>query len=127
PDPERPVKTISLSRGSSTSTLRRLCSRAPRMRIDPPTVGQGTRSRRSSNGRSEAENSRPDVGPGGRAPIEAVERVMWIHPHQDPHSVAVSVTDQPRVTVRQTIHLHRRSREFTAHPDPPRHERTEPR
>src|SRR5450631_2536212 len=30
PDPERPVKTISRSRGRSRETSRRLCSRAPR-------------------------------------------------------------------------------------------------
>src|SRR5256714_13632730 len=30
PDPDRPVKTISLSRGSSMLTFLRLCSRAPR-------------------------------------------------------------------------------------------------
>src|SRR5690606_13778369 len=33
PEPDRPVKTMSLSRGSSTVTFLRLCSRAPRMRI----------------------------------------------------------------------------------------------
>src|SRR5215470_10752641 len=38
PEPDRPVKTISLSRGSSRSTLRRLCSRAPRMVIESATV-----------------------------------------------------------------------------------------
>src|SRR4029077_7288194 len=38
PDPDSPVKTISLSRGSSRSTLRRLCSRAPRIRIELPSV-----------------------------------------------------------------------------------------
>ncbi|CPU65695.1 Uncharacterised protein [Mycobacteroides abscessus] len=31
PEPESPVKTMSLSRGRSRSTLRRLCSRAPEM------------------------------------------------------------------------------------------------
>src|SRR3954451_21177864 len=31
PEPERPVKTISFSRGSSNERLRRLCSRAPRI------------------------------------------------------------------------------------------------
>src|SRR5271163_2557228 len=30
PEPDRPVKTISLSRGRSSETSRRLCSRAPR-------------------------------------------------------------------------------------------------
>src|SRR5580704_13932568 len=30
PEPERPVKTISRSRGRSSETSRRLCSRAPR-------------------------------------------------------------------------------------------------
>jgi hypothetical protein len=33
PDPDRPVKTISLSRGSSSDRFLRLCSRAPRMRM----------------------------------------------------------------------------------------------
>src|SRR5512132_3459042 len=33
PEPERPVITVSESRGISTSMLRRLCSRAPRMTI----------------------------------------------------------------------------------------------
>src|SRR5205085_7166073 len=31
PEPDRPVNTTSLSRGISTSTFFRLCSRAPRM------------------------------------------------------------------------------------------------
>lgn len=34
PDPERPVNTISLSRGSSTVRFLRLCSRAPLMSIE---------------------------------------------------------------------------------------------
>ncbi|GAA08399.1 hypothetical protein ATPR_1403 [Acetobacter tropicalis NBRC 101654] len=33
PDPETPVKTTNWSRGKSTSTFFRLCSRAPRTRI----------------------------------------------------------------------------------------------
>src|SRR5690606_2305009 len=33
PDPDKPVKTISLSRGNSRVRFLRLCSRAPRMRI----------------------------------------------------------------------------------------------
>src|SRR4029079_15118393 len=33
PEPESPVNTINCSRGSTRSTLRRLCSRAPRIRI----------------------------------------------------------------------------------------------
>src|SRR5215468_4865359 len=33
PEPERPVNTTSLSRGISTSTFLRLCSRAPRIVI----------------------------------------------------------------------------------------------
>src|ERR1700742_198018 len=33
PEPDSPVNTTSLSRGISTSTFLRLCSRAPRMRI----------------------------------------------------------------------------------------------
>src|SRR5437899_12879233 len=35
PDPLRPVMTTSLSRGISTSRFLRLCSRAPRMMIEP--------------------------------------------------------------------------------------------
>lgn len=34
PDPERPVKTINLSRGSSSVRFLRLCSRAPLMCIE---------------------------------------------------------------------------------------------
>src|ERR1700733_12810455 len=33
PDPDRPVSTVSVSRGISTSTFLRLCSRAPRMEM----------------------------------------------------------------------------------------------
>src|SRR6185312_6966036 len=33
PEPERPVSTVSVSRGISTSTFLRLCSRAPRMEM----------------------------------------------------------------------------------------------
>src|SRR5262249_27007030 len=33
PEPERPVRTVSVSRGISTSTFFRLCSRAPRMEM----------------------------------------------------------------------------------------------
>ena len=33
PDPDKPVNTISLSRGISTLTFFRLCSRAPRTTI----------------------------------------------------------------------------------------------
>src|SRR6185437_9426256 len=33
PEPDRPVNTVSVSRGISTSTFLRLCSRAPRMEI----------------------------------------------------------------------------------------------
>src|SRR5215208_680698 len=48
PDPESPVTTVSLSRGISTSMLRRLCSRAPRMisfssGIDPKIDRWGVR------------------------------------------------------------------------------------
>src|ERR1700757_3110646 len=35
PDPDRPVITVSLSRGMTTSTFLRLCSRAPRTWILP--------------------------------------------------------------------------------------------
>src|SRR5262245_53118650 len=36
PDPDRPVKTTSFSRGSSTLTFLRLCSRAPRTQMVGP-------------------------------------------------------------------------------------------
>src|SRR2546429_6864143 len=39
PDPLRPVMTTSLSRGISTSRFLRLCSRAPRMMIEPAIDG----------------------------------------------------------------------------------------
>src|SRR5271165_3811845 len=37
PEPDRPVKTTSLSRGMVRSTFLRLCSRAPRMTIARPS------------------------------------------------------------------------------------------
>src|SRR2546427_653199 len=40
PDPLRPVMTTSLSRGISTSRFLRLCSRAPRMMIEPAIRGE---------------------------------------------------------------------------------------
>ena len=46
PEPEIPVNTMSLSRGSSRSTLRRLCSRAPRIVIVSATVRPWYRLRR---------------------------------------------------------------------------------
>src|SRR5690606_27863446 len=39
PDPDRPVITISLSRGSSRSMFLRLCVRAPRMRMESIAIG----------------------------------------------------------------------------------------
>src|SRR5208283_4095176 len=39
PEPERPVKTTSLSRGIAKSTFFRLCSRAPRITIARPSKG----------------------------------------------------------------------------------------
>src|SRR4051812_39440788 len=38
PEPESPVNTMSLSRGSSSEMLRRLCSRAPRIVMVSATV-----------------------------------------------------------------------------------------
>ena len=40
PDPDNPVIATSWSRGMSTSIFLRLCSRAPRMRIDLILIGQ---------------------------------------------------------------------------------------
>src|SRR6478752_4427972 len=48
PDPDRPVNTMSLSRGRSRSTLRRLCSRAPcttRRSFTPASVRSATDNR----------------------------------------------------------------------------------
>src|SRR4030088_3241464 len=42
PDPDRPVKTMSRSRGRSRETLRRLCSRAPRTISLSDIGGQAT-------------------------------------------------------------------------------------
>src|SRR6185437_4676454 len=39
PEPDRPVNTTSWSRGISTSTFLRLCSRAPRMAITRESFG----------------------------------------------------------------------------------------
>src|ERR1700709_2463107 len=49
PDPETPVKTTSASRGTSTSTLRRLCSRAPRTRTQG-SVGEAAGAERGRGG-----------------------------------------------------------------------------
>ena len=43
PEPETPVITTSLSRGISTERFLRLCSRAPRTRIDFSGVAMGRR------------------------------------------------------------------------------------
>src|ERR1035437_5848251 len=39
PEPDRPVMTVRLSRGISTSTFFRLCSRAPRTWMEPAIEG----------------------------------------------------------------------------------------
>src|SRR3954451_9333836 len=54
-EPDSPVKTMSLSRGRSIETLRRLCSRAPRI------------TRESAIGRSAYRFCLPDVPTSGRA------------------------------------------------------------
>src|SRR4051812_5895186 len=51
PEPDSPVNTMSLSRGSSNETLRRLCSRAPRI-----TSLSDTPREYAGSGRSEHEN-----------------------------------------------------------------------
>src|SRR3954465_8528263 len=50
PDPERPVKTMSVSRGSSSETLRRLCSRAPRITSLSDTAPRLPASRSNDDG-----------------------------------------------------------------------------
>src|SRR5690606_15552010 len=50
PDPDSPVKTIRRSRGSSRLTLRRLCSRAPRMTSDSATAQEAIGSPADRNG-----------------------------------------------------------------------------
>src|SRR5436305_11139915 len=62
PDPESPVNTMSLSRGSSNETLRRLCSRAPRI-----TSLSDTPREYAGSGRSEHEDLPALVAGGGLA------------------------------------------------------------
>src|SRR5947208_16982498 len=62
PDPDSPVNTMSLSRGSSNETLRRLCSRAPRI-----TSLSDTPREYAGSGRSEHENLPAVVAGGGLA------------------------------------------------------------
>src|SRR2546421_1095843 len=52
PDPDSPVSTMSLSRGSSRLTLRRLCSRAPRITRRSDTRAEPIWSMLSSGGTS---------------------------------------------------------------------------
>src|SRR5690606_20638891 len=61
PEPETPVKATIASRGMSTSTLRRLCSPAPRTRTKP------------SGGSSDISAGQSTVG-GNGGPVEAVGR-----------------------------------------------------
>src|SRR5437899_11206230 len=61
PDPDRPVKTISFSRGSSRVTFLRLCSRAPRI----TSVSDTAR-------RIAAGSAAPDVG--GHPEVDAREQ-----------------------------------------------------
>jgi len=44
PDPETPVMTTNLLRGTTTSMFLRLCSRAPRMMMDSMVVVAGLQS-----------------------------------------------------------------------------------
>src|SRR5690606_27844468 len=58
PEPDRPVITISLSRGRSRSMFLRLCVRAPRMlmnsiAIEGPAKGEGSPVRRTTGERIE--------------------------------------------------------------------------
>ena len=55
PEPERPVMTTRAPRGSSTSTFRRLCSRAPRTTSDSRAIDS---SRFQTEGRSSGLSSR---------------------------------------------------------------------
>src|ERR671919_468424 len=50
PEPDSPVKTISRSRGSSRLTLRRLCSRAPRMTSESAIGGAAYPAEKSFRG-----------------------------------------------------------------------------
>src|SRR4029077_15093202 len=64
PDPDKPVMTTRLSRGMSTSIFFRLCSRAPRTRMNCMGLG------REGDGMTIASGGRtapPQVGGGDRA------------------------------------------------------------
>src|SRR5215469_11509594 len=66
PEPDRPVRTTSLSRGISRSTFLRLCSRAPRIEITRPPS-------RLRRGRLLSESVMPRFSGGHVGQVEASE------------------------------------------------------
>src|SRR5947208_13051742 len=89
PEPDRPVRTISLSRGSSRLMLRRLCSRAPRTTILSATDAKST-GERAFGGRTSAECRRRADG-GAAAPVHVERAVVGDDPEvgtQHAHVVA---------------------------------------
>src|SRR3954454_21719899 len=84
PEPDSPVNTINWSRGSSRSTLRRLCSRAPRItivlldetatgRMIPGPTPDRTDVRLSMGGRDEARDTAGVEAPEVSASLELRE------------------------------------------------------
>src|SRR3569832_2241540 len=62
PDPDRPVSTVSVSRGISTSTFLRLCSRAPRMEMFFSIKGSfQVRTAKIRPSRAEPDGRRPEA------------------------------------------------------------------
>src|ERR1700712_89353 len=59
PEPDRPVSTVSVSRGISTSTFLRLCSRAPRMEMFFSIECRNLRQTRTVAGESHTRNRVP--------------------------------------------------------------------
>src|SRR5688500_6571829 len=89
PDPDRPVNTISLSRGSSTLTFFRLCSRAPRTLMVGPLGTAVLRGAIPSEATEAGAERRPRFGGFGSrsrsrpTPYHPIEQVYDDHVHED--------------------------------------------
>src|SRR5450631_461719 len=75
PEPERPVKTTSLSRGIVRSTFFKLCSRAPRIFITRPSRAFSGGARDGGGFRARPDADAGVAGSSGAAPGKAVTRL----------------------------------------------------
>src|SRR5918993_5560304 len=91
PEPDNPVNTMSLLRGSSRLTLRRLCSRAPRITRESATADQATVAAQTGNacslcrrnGHRGALLRRRGEGAGDAV---SPQRLLVRHGRPDPHA-----------------------------------------